>query len=192
MPIEGINLSLTMKTGFLPVDINDGRIMGSASAADSWVNSTATGFTPGGFLSTLSTPKLTMVSTAVRQLCLDWTSGSAVGVMFPQIVLPPDFTSLSAPVLNILAGRAAAASSDTSPAWNVNLYPNNQSSVAAVNLPVTNITSSVATLYTAAVSTVQISVGYPGTLGVTVAPASSQDEPKLYALWLTYTRAQRG
>jgi hypothetical protein len=74
----------------------------------------------------------------------------------------------------------------------VNLYPNNQSSVAAVNLPVTNITSSVATLYTAAVSTVQISVGYPGTLGVTVAPASSQDEPKLYALWLTYTRAQRG
>lgn len=192
MPVEGQNLSITMRTGFLPFDIANARIIGSASAGDSWINSTASGLAPGGALSTISSPKLTMVSTAVRQLNIDWTSNALNAVAFPQVTLPPDFTSLSAPVLNILAGRAAAASSDTTPSWNVNLYPNNQSSVAAINLPVTNITSSVATLYSAAVSTVQISIGYPGTLSATIVPASSQDEPKLYAAWLTYTRALRG
>lgn len=186
MPVEGFNLSATMRTGYIPLNIELARIV-SASGGESWASSVA-----AGYISSASVPKLNAASTALRVGQLQWSSGSAVQIQLPNVTLPPDFTSLSAPFINIVAGRAAAASSDTAPAWTVSVFTGIGSSVAPVSVAVTNITSSVPTAYSAAISTTQVAIGYPNVLAVTINPASSQDTPILYGAWLTYTRAQRG
>lgn len=186
MPIEGFNLSPKMRTGFIPLDISLARIV-SASGGESFASSVA-----AGYISSASTPKLNALSTAVRVEQLQWSSGSAVQIQLPTVVLPPDFSSASAPTINLIAGRVSAASSDTSPAWTINVYTSTSASAAPVSVPVTNITSSVPTAYSAAISTVQMAVGYPNVLTVLINPASSQDVPILYGAWLEYTRVARG
>ena len=180
-----------MRTGFIPLDIALARIVGS-TAGESWANATGAAGTPIAFVSSATTPALTANTTALRVATLNWTSASAAQVQFSPIVLPPDFSSGSAPTFNILAGRAAAASSDTSPSWTVNMYSGISAS-NAVSLPVVNITSSVATQIAAAISTTLTGgIGYPGVLTVLLNPVSCQDAPKLYGAWIEYTRVLRG
>lgn len=191
MPIEGINLSPKMKIGFIPLDIADARLVGS-TAGESWANATAAvGTVGGGLLSSATVPSLTALSTALRVQTLLWSSAGTGVVQFPNVILPPDYSSLSAPTLNVLAGRVSAASSDTAPTWLAEVYTGIGSS-NLVTIPITNITSSVATQYSAALSTTVIAVGYPGVLTVNLHPGSSQDLNKLYAAWIEYTKVQRG
>lgn len=191
MPIEGHNLSATLKTGFIPLNISDARTFGS-TAGESWGNATSAIGTPGaGILSSATAPRLTALSTALRAMVIDWSSGTGVQVQFPPVILPPDFTSVSAPVINILANRAAAASSDQGPVFNFSFYTGLGSSVAPVAIAFTAASSAVVNL-TSSVSTTQIAVGYPNTLTVAVQAVSTQDNLKLHGAWITYTRAQRG
>lgn len=186
IPVEGYNLSAKMRTGFIQIPIELGRIV-SATAGESWASSVA-----AGYVSSASTPRLNALSTAARAGQLQWSSGSVAQLQCPAIMLPPDFTSVSSATFNIFAGRAAAASSDTAPAWSVSFYTSTGSSVAALSIPVTNITSSVPTQYSGSISTTQIGVGYPNFVTVTINPASSQDTPILYGAWIEYQRAPRG
>lgn len=191
MPIEGHNLSATLKTGFIPLNISDARTFGSTSG-ESWGNATSAVGTPGGgILSSATAPRLTALSTALRAMVIDWSSGAGVQVQFPPVILPPDFTSISAPTINLFAGRAAAASSDTAPVFNVSFYTGLGSSVAVVSVPFTAASSAPVHLSTS-VSTTQVGVGYPNTLTVAIQAVSTADNLKLYGAWLTYTRAQRG
>ncbi len=192
MPIEGYNLSQKLRTGFINLDMATARAVGS-TAGESWANATAAVGTPGGgVLSSATAPRLTAVSTAVRVMVLDWTSASLVPVQFSPIVLPPDFTSVSSATLNVLIGRAAAASSDQAPAFNFTLYASTSASAAAISLSALTASSAAALVTSAVISTVQIPNGYPNVLTAVCAPLSSQDNLKLYGAWIEYVRAQRG
>lgn len=192
MPIEGINLSPKMRTGFIPLDINAARIVGS-TAGETWANATGAAGTPIAFLSSATSPVYQAISTAARAAVVQWTSAGTPQIQFPTVILPPDFSSLSAPTVNVISGRVSAASSDTSPAWTVNVYAAGGSTVAALTMPITNITSSVATQYSVAMSTVQTGgLGYPNVLTVLLNPASSQDLNRLFGAWIEYTKTARG
>ena len=192
MPIEGINLSQKLRTGFIPLDFNTARAVGS-TAGESWANATAAVGTPGGgFLSSATAPRLTSLSTALRGMVLDCASGSAVQVQFSPVVLPPDFTSVSSASINVLAGRAAAASSDTTPAFLFNFWTGLGSSGTGLRVELAGLASSAPSTFSANLTTAQVQVAYPNTLAVTVNGVSSQDNLKLYGAWIEYVRAQRG
>ncbi len=192
MPIEYFGTSPKMRTGFINLDINTARLFGT-TAGESWANATAAvGTLGGGLLSSATVPSLTANTTALRVMTLNWSSAGTGLVQFSPVVLPPDFSSLSAPTLNVLSGRVSAASSDTSPAWTINML-SGISATNALSIPITNITSSVATQYSGAITTTLTGgIGYPGVLTVLINPASSQDLNKLYACWIEYTKTLRG
>ncbi len=176
MPVEGYNLSAKMRTGFINLSLETARLVGT-TAGESWANATAAvGTLGGGLLSSATVPSLTANSTLLRVISANWTS---VG------------TSVSSATFNVLSGRVSAASSDTAPSWLVNIYPSTGSS-ATLSIPITNITSSVPTQYSGALSTVAIPLGYPGVVSFVINPASSQDLNKLYGAWIEYQRAPRG
>ena len=166
------------------IDISIGRVVGS-TAGESWANATAAVGTPGaGVLSSATAPRYTAISTAVRQAVVDWSSASVVPVQY-SVTLPPDYSSLSSGTLNIWAGRAAAASSDTAPSWQVNFYGSTGSS----QLSCVSVTAapSVLTQYTLGVNS-SANIGYTGVLTFTINTLTTADQAKLGGLWMTYTR----
>lgn len=174
--IAARHLDVTMRRGFIPIDVTRARVVSSTSGEGfSSVNL--------GYVSSGTTPALDVVSTALRQQRLVFSSAATAVVQFPPVPVPPDWSSNSSATLNFLAN--SLGSTDAGPSLNWTQYTSTGSSGAASTVTVSSAAKSTVPV---AFSVNVAAAGYPNVLTFTVSVTSTQDQIALYSPWLEYTR----
>src|SRR3990167_9690881 len=117
------HMGTAMRTGFLPIQIGNSRILGSTSG-EIWANGSVSA---GGQMSSVTAPAWTQVSSLILAQRIVWASAATAQIMFPPVALPPDLTTASSASLNWFGGLLDA-STDTGATYQVTITPSSGSS----------------------------------------------------------------
>lgn len=139
-----------------------------------------------GYLSTGSTPSYGCVSTADRTQRIAWSSGSIIGIQFPSVPLPDDFSTANGITITPILGKSASSGSGVTCDIQFWAGLGEAESGTATNA----ITSTAPTEYSVAIPSSALVGSALGQWSVAVVPSThDQDQVYLYGLRIDYTRS---
>lgn len=176
--VTAVKLSSTLKTGFIPLDIANAVVL-SANA----VQNTTEGGRPDGN----TTPLLTRVNGATDiAFRLEWAAANVTEIQW-SVALPPDLDDASDIVFHGMFEKDA--NTDTGAVVAVKLFQGKGDSNAGGNTAALSAATLAEKTVTMAAADVLAQSAAPF-LSVAIVPGThAADAVRLYAAWLTYTRA---
>jgi hypothetical protein len=170
-------LSSTLKTGFIPLDINTCRIL-----ATNAVQNTTEGGVPDGNTDPVLARKNGATDIALQ---LKWAAASVVEVQFNPVALPPDVDEASTLTVNLLVSKDT--NTDNAAVVALKIFQGIGGSNVGGNTAA--LATAAITKYTVTVSAVNLA-GPPSMLNIAIVPGThAADAIFLNAAWIEYTRA---
>jgi len=170
-------LSTTLKTGFIPLDINSVRIIGS-----NVIGNTLDGIVPDGN----TAPSLQRVNSSTdKALRLIWAASSSIEVQFAAVPKPPDLDGGANLTVHLLVAKDT--NTDNTVTIDVQVFDGIGDTECGAETAA--IATASLTEYSATVTAANLG-DHPGFLNISLIPgAHTVDAIWLYAAWIEYTRA---
>jgi hypothetical protein len=175
MSIASIYSSLTGQTGFIPLDIDDWRLIGSS---DIPVIAVASG--NGGNMASDTSPKLRRVNAATDKcLRIEWANSTSIEITQP-FLYPPNMDATQTYTLNFLIGKNT--NTDATCTFTADLFEGVGDTTRGGATAV--LATATVTQYT---RTITPTAGFPNFASVCLTPGThTTDTIYMYAAWVTY------
>ena len=167
--------------GSVPLDFSRARTI-SSTAGEGFSSANL------GYLSSGTDPIYAVVSTVDRTMRCQWTSASVVGIQFPTIPIPPDFSTVNGVTVQLLAGKPSSSGS-TATRFDVRFWAGiGETESGTVTA---NVTSSTPGLFTVDIpATALIAASAGGAWTVNIVPSTHDVDPiYIHTAQINYTRS---
>lgn len=174
------HLSGNLRTGWIPLDFSRARVVSSTSGE---------AFSSGnaGYLSSATAPIYDVVSTAIRAQRTVWSSALATTIQFPNVVMPPDYsTANSSASIHVLGN--SNGSTDAGPGFLFSIFASTGSSAAPIEVTMSSAAASTVAHEASTTIPVAQMVAHPGVMSVVMGVKSTADVLSAYSVWLEYKR----
>ena len=178
--VTAAKLDATLRHGIIPLSLFSAKFI-SSTGGEAFTTISA------GFITTATSPSLQVVTTTDRSNYINFTSGGALGIQFPSVVIQPDFTTPGAINLKVLAARGSTLDTGgTNPCLTGGLWFNKGDTELSSNTG--RITSTAPSTYSVTFSSGDLA-GFPGVIAPRLTSvASTNDAVQLWGAWLDYTK----